>query len=166
MTRHRTTSHSAKSRSLPGVSFIAVSPLVAPKRSFGTLPHRQEGLNAQANVGRQEVDRSHRTKMTNGTARVSGAWFEPKGTCNRSRGPLGQLGGPAPLSLGGRKGRSPTRIGGNPRCLRGRAVPAEPLANSPNSRARPRTREGHPSYTARRPAHNSERSMQERSESR
>src|SRR5262245_9722569 len=96
MTRHRTTSHSAKSRSLPGVSFIAVSPLVAPKRSFGTLPHRQEGLNAQANVGRQEVDRSHRTKMTNGTARVSGAWFEPKGTCNPSRGPLRQLGGPAP----------------------------------------------------------------------
>jgi hypothetical protein len=33
---------------LPGVSFMAVSPLVVPKPRLGTLPHRQERLNAQA----------------------------------------------------------------------------------------------------------------------
>jgi hypothetical protein len=47
-------------------------PPYLPMLPISKLPRRS------ANVGRQEVDRSHRTKMTNGAARVSGAWSEPK----------------------------------------------------------------------------------------
>jgi hypothetical protein len=48
MTRHRTASQNTRSRTLPGVSFMEVSPRVVPKPRLGTLPHRQERLNAQA----------------------------------------------------------------------------------------------------------------------